>query len=168
VVSKTDVIAGPADGKTLSLGGLGVIYKVMPEDTGGALAVVEHPMEPFRLVRPHTHAREDEISYVTEGEFGLRIGDRELVAKRGDWVFKPRGVMHTFWNPTPIPARLIEIITPGAFAHYFEKLASILGTGGPPDEAKLAELGRSYEITYDLSWVPALKAKYGLRLLGEP
>jgi len=63
---------------------LGAIYKVMPEDTGGVLAVVEHPMEPKRLVRPHTHAREDEISYIVEGEFGLRIGDKELAAKKGD------------------------------------------------------------------------------------
>lgn len=80
MVSKTHPVSPPGEGKSLSLGGLGVIYKVMPEDTDGALAVVEHPIEPGRHVRPHTHSREDEISYVIVGEIGIRIGDREFMA----------------------------------------------------------------------------------------
>ena len=146
-----------------------MIYKVLPEDTGGALAVVEHPIEPGRLVRPHMHAREDEISYIVEGEIGVRIGDREIIAGPGTWVFKPRGIMHTFWNAGPKPARLIEIISPGAFAPYFEELATILKTGGPPDEKKIDQLNRKYDVTYSMEWVGGLMAKYGIKkLVGEP
>lgn len=54
-------------------------------DAARRLAVVEHPIEPGRLVRPHTHALEDEISHI-EGEIGARIGDREFVARPGSWV----------------------------------------------------------------------------------
>lgn len=159
----------PSTRKSLALGGLEVIYKVLPEDTNGALAVVEHPIEPGRLVRPHTHVREDEISYVVEGEIGLRIGDREMVAGPGTWVFKSRGIQHTFWNAGPNPARLIEIISPGAFAHYFEELAEILSSGGPPDERKIDQINRKYEVAYNLELVPHLMAKYGLeKLVGEP
>ncbi len=96
VVSKTHPVSPPGGGKSQPLFGLGVIYKVMPEDTGGGLAVVEHPVEPERLVRPHTHSREDEISYVKEGAIGVRIGDREFTAGPDNRVFKPRGVPHTF------------------------------------------------------------------------
>ncbi len=167
MVSKTYPLSPPGEGKSLSLGGLGVIYKVMPEDTGGALAVVEHPIEPGRLVRPHTHSREDEISYVKEGEIGVRIGDREFTAGPDTWVFKPRGVQHTFWNSGPRQARLLEIITPGAFAHYFEELAAIRSAIGPSDDAKLAELRSKYGVSFSMEWVPALKAKYGLKLVGE-
>jgi quercetin dioxygenase-like cupin family protein len=162
-----NLISLPTDGKSLSLGGLGVIYKVMPEDTAGALAVVEHPIEPGRLVRPHTHSNEDEISYVVEGEIGVRIGDKELSAGPGTWVFKPRGVPYTFWNAGPKQARLIEIITPGAFAHYFEELAAILGSGGPPDLGRLAILHQKYGQTYSEEWIPSLKARYGLKLVGD-
>jgi quercetin dioxygenase-like cupin family protein len=149
------------------MGGLGVIYKVLGDDTGGALAVVEHPIEPGRLVRPHTHTNEDEISYVVEGEVGIRIGEEETIAKPGTWVFKPRGIPHTFWNPGPKTARIIEIITPGAFAHYFEELALLVSGGGPPDQEKLAELARKYGLTYHTELISALKARYNLKLTGE-
>jgi quercetin dioxygenase-like cupin family protein len=168
LANKTDLVTGPDEGKSLSLGGLGVIYKVLPEDVGGAFAVVEHPIQPGRLVRPHTHAKEDEISYVIEGEIGVRIGDREFIARQGAWVFKPRGVQHTFWNASDKQARIIEIITPGAMAHYFEELAEILNVRGPPDLEKLAELHTKYEQSYSTEWIPALKEKYNLKLVGDP
>lgn len=144
-----------------------MVYKVWPEDTGGALAVVEHPIDPGRLVRPHVHEREDEISCVVQGRIGLRIGDEEFSAGPGDWVFKPRGVAHTFWNLGPEPARLIEVITPGAFAHFFEELGAILAAGVPPDMKRMHELDAKYGHRIDMEWVPALQAKYGLKLVGD-
>ena len=97
----------------------------------------------------------------------MKVGEEEIFAKPGTWVFKPRGIPHTFWNPGSTTARIIEIITPGAFAPYFEELASTLNSGGPPDQEKLAETARKYGLTYKMEWVPALKAKYNLKLLGE-
>jgi hypothetical protein len=41
---------------------MGVVFKVSGADTGGAFAVVEHPIEPGRLVLPHVHQHEDEYS----------------------------------------------------------------------------------------------------------
>jgi uncharacterized cupin superfamily protein len=64
-------------------------------------AVVEHPIEPGRLVLPHVHQHEDEYSYVLEGTIGARVGDREVVAGPGSYLIKPRGLMHTFWNAGP-------------------------------------------------------------------
>ncbi len=139
----------------------------MGEDTGGALAVVEHPIEPKRLVRPHVHTNEDEISYVVAGQIGARVGEREIEAGPGTWIFKPRGVVHTFWNPTSEPARILEIITPGAFAHFFEELADILSAGVPPDMKRMGELDRKWGHRIDMEWVPALQAKYGLTLVGD-
>ncbi|MBI3859105.1 MAG: cupin domain-containing protein [Thaumarchaeota archaeon] len=167
MINDAHLVIPPAEGRSLSLGGLGVLYKVLPEDTGGSLAVVEHPIDPGRLVRPHTHTSEDEISYVVEGMVGVRVGDHEVAAGPGTWVFKPRGVRHTFWNPGPKEARLIEIITPGGFVHYFEELAAIPSIGGSPDAEKRAELRRKYGLSFSDEWVPALKAKYGLKLVGE-
>jgi quercetin dioxygenase-like cupin family protein len=57
----------PGEGRSVWLGGMGVVFKVSGADTGGAFAVVEHPIEPGRLVLPHVHLREDEYSYVLEG-----------------------------------------------------------------------------------------------------
>jgi mannose-6-phosphate isomerase-like protein (cupin superfamily) len=100
-------VVKPGEGRSVSLGGMGVVFKVSGVDTGGAFAIVEHPIEPGRLVLPHVHLREDEYSYVLEGTIGARVGDHEVTAGRGSYLFKPRGLMHTFWNagPRPRPAR---------------------------------------------------------------
>ncbi len=60
------LVVKPGEGRSVWLGGMGVVFKVSGEDTGGAFAVVEHPIEPGRLVLPHVHLNEDEYSYVLE------------------------------------------------------------------------------------------------------
>ena len=47
--------------------------------------IVEHPLDPGRLIPPHIHYREDELSYVVRGEIGVRIGDRDYVAGPGSY-----------------------------------------------------------------------------------
>ncbi len=102
--SEERVVITPEEGKSVSLGALGVIHKISGRDTGGSFSVVEHPMEPGTLgALPHTHTNEDEYSFVLEGEVGVLIGDDEYRATPGTYILKPRGVPHTFWNPGPIP-----------------------------------------------------------------
>lgn len=158
----------PGQGKAVALGGIGVIFKVYGEETGGRLAIVEHPLEPGTLVPPHTHAGEDELSYVLEGEFGVRVGDRVLEAGPGSYVFKPRGIPHTFWNAGPAPARLIELITPAGFEHFFEEMAALFPAGGLPDFEQVVKLGRRYNHSFGPDeWIPELAAKYHLTLFGR-
>src|SRR6266571_7112565 len=71
------------EGERVWLGGLGVDFKVSGSATNDAFSIVEHPVDAGRLVPPHTHTREDELSYVIEGEMGARIGDDILTAHAG-------------------------------------------------------------------------------------
>ncbi len=158
------VLVAPGDSHLVPLIGLGVSFKISGEQTGGLFSVVEHPVEPGTLVRPHMHTREDECSYVLEGEIGAQIGDQVFRAGPGSYIFKPRGVPHTFWNAGPAPARLIEIITPAGLEHYFAELSEILGASRPPDFAKIANLYARYGCAdAKLEWIPELEAKYGVR-----
>lgn len=161
---------GPGEGSRVDLGGLGVDFKIWGEMTGGALSIVEHPMEPRRLVPPHVHEAEDELSYVLEGTFGVRIGDHEAQAGPGTYIYKPKGILHTFWNPTDQPARMIELIFPAGFEHFFEALGPINASSGDPEELQRQreELGERYRLGFDPAWVEDLKARYALKLLGEP
>jgi quercetin dioxygenase-like cupin family protein len=164
-------VVAPQEGKEVDLGGLGVVFKIWGEETGGAFSIVEHPMEPGRLVPPHTHVNEHELSYVLEGGFGARIGDREVKAGPGSYIFKPRGVPHTFWNAGPEPARLIEIIYPAGFERFFEELGALV-TADPPleyeqFEQRRDELGAKYNLPFHTEWIPELKEKYNLKVLGE-
>ena len=88
------IVVKPGEGRSVWLGGMGVVFKVSGADTGGAFAVVEHPIEPGRLVLPHAHPREDEYGYVLGGTIVARVGDHEVAAGPGSYLFKPRGLMH--------------------------------------------------------------------------
>jgi quercetin dioxygenase-like cupin family protein len=146
----------------LSIGGYDVAIRV----TNAAYTVAEYRLEPGRLVPPHSHSREEEVSYVLDGEIGLRIGADEVTATPGSVVTKPPEVPHTFWNPGTRAAHVLEIIAPGGFEGYFRELAALYAAR-PPDLGAVAELRERYGITAIPEWVPELKARHGLRLLGE-
>jgi hypothetical protein len=100
-MNRIDVLAitvGPGEGRSVSLGGMGVVFKASGANTGGAFAIVEHPI-------------------------GAKVGDQEIVAGPGTYVIKPRELMHTFWNTGSGLARLLEVIAPAGFETYFIELA---------------------------------------------
>src|SRR5215471_17307843 len=82
------IVVEPGKGRSVWLGGMGVVFKVSGANTGGAFAVVEHPIEPGRLVLPHVHIHEDEYSYVLEGTIGARVGDSEVIVGAGGYLIK--------------------------------------------------------------------------------
>ena len=142
---------------------LGFVQRLSGEQTGGALAIVEHPMAPGVIGAPiHTHSREDECSYVLEGRVVVRVGDREIEAGPGELVWKPRGVPHAFWNPGPERARVLEVVVPAGVERFFAELQALLAAGAP-DLGQLAELGARFGITYDFGSIPDLLAR-GLRV----
>jgi quercetin dioxygenase-like cupin family protein len=155
------------EGKTVWLGGCGVTFKVFGEETGGAFAIVEHPVLAKTLIPPHTHYGEDELSFIVEGEFGFKVGARVFTAGPGSYVFKPRGIPHTWWNSGDDTARLVEIISPAGFEHFFNELGAAFDTAGgaPPDPEFVKELSERYQTPYLMEWVPELERTYGVSVL---
>ena len=163
------IVVLPGEGKSVQLGGLGVVFKMLSSDTGGTFAVVEHPIEPGTLAAPpHRHRNEDEASYVLEGEVTLEIGDRIIHASPGTLVFKPRGIFHTFWNQGARRARILEIISPAGFEKYFEEVAALAALGVPPDDSRRRELSDKYHVEFDRSRVMEIAQKYNLALPSTP
>lgn len=154
-------------GDLIHLGGCGVHYKIPGAVTGGAFSIVEHPVDPGVLIPPHTHTREDEFSFIIEGEIGVRIGDQVFTARPGDYVVKPRRVPHTFWNAGPGMARLLEIISPPQFDEYFREMNRILTEGGEPDFGRISVLADRYGVSFNMDWVPELCSTYGVTVLGN-
>ena len=62
---------------------------------------------------------------------GAFLGDDVVYAEPGDFVFKPREQWHTFWNAGDEPCRILEIISPGGFEHFFDELGDIVGADQP-------------------------------------
>ena len=126
----------------VDLRSLGVRFMVWAEESGETFSLVEHPIPPRTLVAPlHRHEREDEYSYVLEGRLGAQLGDNVVLAEPGDFVFKPRRQWHTFWNAGDTPCRVLEIISPGGFEHFFDELGEQMAAAGAPNPG--AVLGNS-------------------------
>ncbi len=157
----------PGAGESVSLYGVRFTYKVLAEDSGGALSVVESEIRPRTLVKPHMHSREDEFTVVIAGRIGVRLGDDEFEAGPGTYLVKPRGVPHAIWNRGTEPATIVEILSPAGFERYFSEVAPILREHGPEWTARFQELAERYGITVLDDWTDELSERHGVTLRGE-
>jgi quercetin dioxygenase-like cupin family protein len=156
------IVRQPGAGVNGSLGSIGVTFKLWGEETGGAFAVVEHPFPVGALVSPHLHTREDEYSIVTQGEIGFRSGDREVVLASGGYIAKPRGELHAMWNAGSAPARMIEIISPAGFEHFFREVLEMVSAGAADPEQGMM-LAQRYGLQFgNPAWLADVIARYGL------
>jgi quercetin dioxygenase-like cupin family protein len=161
-------VLGPHDGQLALLGGTGARFMIEGDDSGRRFALVEHPMQPRALAAPmHRHHREDEYSFVLEGSIGSLLGDSVVIGNPGDLIFKPRQQWHTFWNAGDTPARILELISPAGFENYFRELGAELSSG-PPDPQRLAGRCARYELDMDMSSIPSLIQRFGVRFPGAP
>jgi hypothetical protein len=75
---------------------------------------------------------------------GAQLGEDVVFAEAGALVFKPRNQWHTFWNAGDTPCRVLEIISPAGFEHFFNELgeqmaaAKAVSVAAVPDVAGLA------------------------------
>ena len=165
--AETVKIVGPNDGKEGSLGSIGVRFMIDGLEAGERFSLVEHPMSPRALAAPlHLHTREDEYSFVLKGRMGALLGDEVVEAGPGDLVFKPRNQWHTFWNAGDEPCRILEIISPAGFEHFFQELVAMGGAIQADPEA-LGQLSARYGLEMQPETVPELLERFGL-VIGEP
>src|ERR1700758_4133081 len=145
---------GHTEGKSVFLGTVGVRHIVDKVQAEGRFSALEHPMSPRALASAlHRHHNEDEYSWIIEGRVGALLGDEVLYGGPGDFIIKPRGQWHTFWNAGDEPARILEIISPAGFEQFFDELAAMLA-GGPPEPQRLAALAARYALDLDMRSVP--------------
>jgi quercetin dioxygenase-like cupin family protein len=161
------VVLRPEQAESVSIGGVEVVFRMSGEETDGAYSLLEFRLEPGRLIPPHAHRCEHELSYVLEGEIGVRIEDQEITAQQGCLVLKRPHLTHTWWNATASPARVLEVISPAGLEGYFRELAEIHGSRGFRDPRAVADLQERYGVSANMDWIPQLKTTHGLKLLGE-
>jgi quercetin dioxygenase-like cupin family protein len=131
--------------------------KARAEDTGRALGLVAGTFFQQGYGPPlHVHSREDEAIYVLEGQIRIRVGDDEVVAGPGAWVWQPRGVPHTFTVESE-GARALFVFTPGGLERMFEE-------GGVPAR----DSTEPPQQEYDVEAAAALARRYGFEVVGPP
>jgi len=83
------------------------------------------------------------------------LGNEVVYAEPGDLAFKPRDQWHTFWSAGDTECRILEIISPATFEHYFE--------GFPSDPARRPAHAAAYGLEVDMDRVQSLCEEHGLR-----
>lgn len=162
VVRQSDTITG-------NLMGMGARFVMQGGDSEGRFGLIEHPIGPRGLAAPmHLHTREDEYSFILEGRWGFALGEEIVYGEPGDLVFKPRNVWHSFWNASDEPARLLEIISPSGFEHYFVELSKVFEHHGPDRPDLLAGLANEYGLEMDFESVERLVQAHGLVIGPQP
>jgi quercetin dioxygenase-like cupin family protein len=156
----------PHEGQVLGLGFTRVRLVLTGADTGGAFTLSEQPLEPRALAGPlHRHAHEDGFIYVVSGHIGAHVDGQVVGCDPGSTVLVPRGAIHTFWNPTDVPAKVLELFTPAGLEGWFLELAEIVRSE-PVSLTDIVESGRRFGTELDLDSVVPLLTSFDLRLPG--
>lgn len=151
-------LIGPGGGHRLG-GSFDVVVRVRGEQTGGVMAVIEETIPPGELITPHTH-QNDVWVHVLTGEIGVLVGEETASAGPGAWALKPRNVLHSMWNSAAVPARIIEVLTPGGSERWFEETAAL--EPGDTEGFRASCQRHGIEFFPDSPWLPKLQDRYRL------
>lgn len=127
----------------------GTRYKTIltPEQSGGAMSIVDSWSPAGSGPPRHVHHAEDEIFVMIEGACRVWIAGEEQLVGPGEAVFIPRGMEHTFRVTDDGPSRHIIILTPGGFEGFFADMA-----GGqcriPEDMPVIEESATRHNLTF--------------------
>lgn len=98
--------------------------KISGSDTADAVAVFEYTG--FAKTGPsmHLHYTQDEIFYVTEGEYRFVVGDETSILKAGDTIFLPRNIPHTWIQLSDKGKMLYQVQPAGKMEEFFRLMNS--------------------------------------------
>src|ERR1051325_11017292 len=91
-------------GGRFELGGVEAVFKSPTEDAPDAWMALDYTLPAGRMGAPlHYHRHTTESFYVISGELSMQVGEREVKAGPGSYVFVPPGVAHSFANRSDGP-----------------------------------------------------------------
>jgi quercetin dioxygenase-like cupin family protein len=140
------IILGPGEGRTIP-GTDAMTLKATAEQTRGSIGFLEATSSPGYGPPRHIHRSHDELFYVLEGEFLFLVGERQVNAPPGSFVFIPRGTVHAVKVVGPEPGKVLIAYIPGGLEHSFEEFAQARAEQGEDaDRARtVEEINQKYD-----------------------
>ena len=140
-------VVRPDEGRQIKIPGVPEIATVKAggADTGGTVSVHEgwHGPDDTGVPR-HVHHHLDEMFYVLEGDMRFLVGDEEIVAGPGTFVYIPRGTVHA-WRPVGTgPVRQLLVVIPGGFEGYFDEMQGLPSPREAPEAWR--DLNRRWDV----------------------
>ena len=148
-------------------GGLATI-KATGKETGDLYSIVEI-LEPEGARAPlHLHRKEDEAFYVLQGEMTFLIGDENIKARPGSFVFGPKDVPHAYTVDSG-SAKLLFLLSPPGFEGFIEAISEpAKALNLPPPNGKSSQGEDHTTDEAGSENFAALEARYGCEIVGPP
>ena len=115
--------------------------------TGGSSAVLLLSNAPGSRPPPHSHCNEDETFVILEGDFELLVEGQWKPIVKGEPIFAPRGVVHTYRDSDSVSGKLCVFISPAGCEAYLEELSPY---SPATDMLKILEISDRYGISFYL------------------
>jgi len=96
-----------------------ITFLITGAETGGAFFLGEASVAPGGGPPPHVHSREEESFYLLQGTLALQVGGKTLNASAGDFIYIPRGTVHSFKNVGEETARMLTLAAPAGLENFF-------------------------------------------------
>jgi mannose-6-phosphate isomerase-like protein (cupin superfamily) len=151
------IVLGPGEGRTIA-GTDAITLKATSEETGGSVGFLEATSSPGTGPPRHIHHSCDELFYVLEGEFLFLVGERQVSALPGTFVFIPRGTVHAAKGIGTEPCKVLAAYIPGGLEHSFEEFAQLR-----TEQGEDANRGTGQGMT-----VEEINQKYDSEFVGPP
>lgn len=143
------------------------------KQTGKQISNVEVAVAPKQMgPSPHMHEDLDELMYVLEGTATVMIGKEIYEVEAGGWNFRPRRVVHSFWNASDKPLRFIDCFFNQNFEDYLEDLfhkiipemvQQNLNPTSPKIANQIAALDKQFGVKWFHNQRQAIIDKYSLK-----
>ncbi len=120
---------------------------------------------------PHLHQDLDELMYVLEGTATVWMDGEPQEIRAGGWHFRPRKILHTFWNAGDRPLRFVDMYFNQNFEDFLEELfhqilpdmaKNRLTPDDPGIAQRMAALNQRFGVVMYPEKRQALVERYGL------
>lgn len=99
----------PREALKPGVGNVDIRTIIHADKTAKQISNVEVALAPKQMgPSPHVHENLDELMYVLEGTATVMIGEKIFEVEAGGWNFRPRRIIHSFWNASDKPLRFID------------------------------------------------------------
>lgn len=154
-------------------GNINIRTIIQSKKTGKQISNVEVTVAPKQIgPSPHMHDNLDELMYVLEGTATIMIGKEIYEVEAGGWNFRPRKIVHSFWNASEKPLRFIDCFFNQSFEDYLEGLfhkiipemvKKKLNPASPVIANQLTALDKKFGVTWFHKERHAIIDKYQLK-----
>ena len=131
-------------------------FKIVSEQTGGALTIMETTVPPGGGTPLHIHHRESEGIYVLDGDLEIVDNGLTIPIHTGSFVFMPEGSIHSFTNTREDPSKVLILFVPGGFEQCLMEMGTPVVAGQPPPPSRSDE---------DIATAKRIGPKYGLEIV---